>query len=58
MNKLEKGKLDEIEKEVYNVNAFISMNYIGLKRVPTEEELFKLNDILARCIRRLRDMQL
>ena len=54
MNKLQKMKLDEIEKDIYNVNCFISINYIGLKRQYNEEEMMKINDILARCIRNIR----
>jgi len=57
LNKLEKSKLEEIEKEIYSVNAYISLNFIGMKQVPTEDELFRLNDKLARCIRQLRNFQ-
>jgi len=57
MNKLQKGKLNEIEQEIYNVNAFISLNYIGFKKIPTEDELLRINDLLAKCIRQLRGLQ-
>jgi hypothetical protein len=57
MNKLQKMKLDEIEKELYNINCFISLHYIGMKKQHTEEEMMKINDVLARCIRNLRLIQ-
>lgn len=57
MNKLEKQKLEGIEKNIYNVNSYISIRFIGMKKVPTEEEWLKINDTLAMCIRNLRGMQ-
>ena len=57
MNKLEKGKLEEIEKNIYNINAYISLNFIGLQKKPTQEEILKINDSLATCIRQLRNLQ-
>ena len=57
MNKLEKQKLEEIEKTIYSVNALISIRFIGMKKTPTEEEWLSINDALANCIRRLRNLQ-
>jgi len=57
MNKLEKSKLSEIEQDLYNTNCYISFHYIGMKKPYTEEEMFKINDVLARCIRNLRNLQ-
>jgi hypothetical protein len=57
MNKLEKQKIDEIEKTIYRVNAYISLHFIGLQKKPTEEEWLTINDELARCIRQLRNLQ-
>lgn len=56
MNKLEKQKIEETEQDLYTVNSYISVNFIGMKKVPTEEEWLKINDTLAMCIRRLRNM--
>ena len=54
MNKLQKMKLEEIDKELYNLNCFISLHYIGMKKQHTEEEMLKINDIIAKCIRNIR----
>jgi len=56
MNKLEKGKLEEIDQRLYEINAFISLQYIGLKKQATLEDYIKINDELARCIRQIRDL--
>lgn len=57
MNKLQKGKLNEIENQLYNINTLISLQYIGLKRIPTHEDMIILTDAIAVCIRQLRTLQ-
>jgi len=57
MNKLERSKLQEIDQALYQLNAYISLNYIGLKKQVTHEEWIKINDEIARCIRQLRNLQ-
>lgn len=56
MNKLEKQKLEEIAEQIYRLNSFISLYYIGLKHIPNNNELLEVNDILARTIRQLREL--
>lgn len=56
MNKLEKQKIEEVANLIYNINAFISLHYIGLKKIPTNEEILVINDQLAQAIRRLRNL--
>ena len=56
MNKLEKQKIEEIAELIYNVNAFISISYIGLKKQPTDEEILEINNQLAQAIKRLRNL--
>ena len=57
MNKLEKGKLDEIEKNLYQLNLFIGNNFISKKKPISEEWVLKISDELARCIRQLRNLK-
>jgi hypothetical protein len=57
MNKLEKQKLEEIEQDLYRLNSVISLFYIGLKEKPTQEDIFQINNSIAKCIRQLRDLQ-
>jgi len=56
MNKLEKGKLEEINQRLYEVNAYISLHFIGLKEQATHEQWININDEIARCIRQIRDL--
>jgi len=57
MNKLEKSKLQEIDQALYQLNAYISLNFIGRKLEPEYNDWIKINDEIARCIRQLRNLQ-
>jgi hypothetical protein len=56
MNKLEKMKLDEIQHELYTVNQYIGMKFIATKDNATPEEIIKVSDSIAKCIRQIRNM--
>jgi hypothetical protein len=57
MNKLEKGKLQEIEIALYGLNLFIGTNFISKKLEAEFDDWIKISDELARSIRQLRSLQ-
>ena len=57
MNKLEKGKLQEIDHALYQLNTYIGMTYISKQKQVTLEEWLKISGEIARCIRQLRNLQ-
>lgn len=56
MNKLEKQKLEEISEDLYNLNANISLYFIGYKNPVTENDLLNINDKISKAIRQLREL--
>jgi hypothetical protein len=57
MNKLERSKLQEIDQALYQLNLHIISQYMNLEKPVTEQELIKITDEIARCIRQLRNLQ-
>jgi hypothetical protein len=57
MNKLEKGKLQEIDQVLYQLNLHIISYHMNLEKPVTQEDLVKITNELARCIRQLRNLQ-
>jgi hypothetical protein len=50
--------LKEIEDQLYAINARnISLQYIGLRKTPTFEEMLNLNRLLAFIIREIRTLR-
>lgn len=58
MNDEQKKALEEIEGQLYAINSRnISMNWIGLNRTPTKEEISDLNALLAFIILEIRTLR-
>jgi hypothetical protein len=57
MNKLEKGKLQEIDQVLYQLNLHIISQHMNLQKPVTQDDLIKITNELARCIRQLRNLQ-
>lgn len=58
MNKHQIAALDEIEGQLCAINARnISMNWIGLRKTPTMEEISELNALLGFIILEIRTLK-
>lgn len=57
-NKVVEKALETIEGQLYAINARnISMNWIGLNKTPTREEISNLNNLLAFIIAEIRELK-
>lgn len=58
MNEEQKKALEEIEGQLYAINARnISLQWIGLKKKPTMEEITTLNQMLSFIIEEIRTLR-
>ena len=58
MNELTKRALEEIEGQLYAINARnISLRWIGMKKTPTPEEISELNALLGFIIAEIRTLK-
>jgi len=44
-------------EKLYNINAEISLRYIGLKKKPTQQVMIQLNQALGEIIKEVRDLE-
>ena len=47
-------ELDDVIDRLYSINASISLNFIAMKRKPTEEEFRAINEIIGKNMKELR----
>ena len=50
--------LKEIIDRLYNLNADISIYFIGLKRIPKTEDMERINQMLGEIIKDLKEVSL
>ena len=56
MNDTEKNSLAKTIDKLYNLNADISLYFVGLKKVPTVEDMTSINQTIAEIIKELREV--
>lgn len=49
--------MKEIIDKLYNLNANISLHYIGMGKKPTKETMITINKILGNVIKELRNIE-
>ena len=52
----EKRKIKTSDK-LYEINAWISLNYIGLKKKPTYDDMCVINENLGKIIKEIRELE-